>query len=245
MHHLQKTIFISDLHLDESQPHITQQFLELLSSCDRTVDALYILGDFFEVWIGDDDMSPFHRRITEALNKAHQKGLNIYFLPGNRDFLIGKEFLAESRCQLLSDETVVSIYGSPVLLMHGDKLCTNDIGYQFLRALLRNRLFPALFLRLPLSARRSIANRMRRASQHYSQQKTLEKMDVTTSAVMRVMKQHHTDHLIHGHTHRPGIQHFHIGELPATRIVLGAWHEHGNMLVWDASGKKELITLGS
>lgn len=240
---MQKTLFISDLHLEENQPKITQQFLALLASCDASVDALYILGDLFEVWIGDDDDTPFHRSITEALHAATQRGLPIYLLYGNRDFLIGKKFLRDTGCQLLSDEEKIMLYHTPVLLMHGDTLCTRDVAYLKARKKARNVFLQTLFLLLPLTIRKKIADKMRAKSLQYTQSTPLEVMDVTQEEVERVMKAHETHFLIHGHTHRPDFHEFTLPHGQATRIVLGAWHERGNMLVWEASGKKQWIEM--
>ena len=154
---LRKTLFVSDLHLDESQPEITTQFLQLLHQLQPSVDALYILGDLFESWIGDDYEVPHYQQIITALKSVTARGTPIYFLYGNRDFLIGKKFLRETGCQLLPDETKIFLYGQPVLLMHGDTLCTKDIAYMKARKKMRNRYLQTLFLLLPLSVRINIA----------------------------------------------------------------------------------------
>lgn len=238
-----KTLFISDLHLEENQPKITQQFLQLLRNCDSSVDALYILGDLFEVWIGDDDDTPFHREIILALQSATQKGLPIYFLYGNRDFLIGKQFLRETGCKLLSDEEKIILYGTPLLLMHGDTLCTLDTAYLKARKKGRNRFLQMFFLFLPLSLRRFIANKMREKSNQHKQSTTFEMMDVTQDAVENVMLKHNVNYLIHGHTHRSGIHEFSINQTLAKRIVLAAWHDHGSIFQWDESGKSQFIDI--
>ncbi|MBX3708892.1 MAG: UDP-2,3-diacylglucosamine diphosphatase [Gammaproteobacteria bacterium] len=241
MRETRRTIFISDLHLDESRPQIAQLFLTWLHTTDSCVDALYILGDLFEAWIGDDDNTLFHREIIHAIAKASQNGLPIYFVHGNRDFLIGKKFLCESGCKLLPDETEIQLYNMTVLIMHGDMLCTKDTSYLRARKLLRNCFLQKLFLFLPLSIRRKIANKLRKKSFKHTANTPMETMDVTQEEVETIMKKHHVQCLIHGHTHRPGFHHFSLNNLPASRVVLDAWHEHGNMLVWDEFGKKELI----
>jgi UDP-2,3-diacylglucosamine hydrolase len=237
----QRTIFISDLHLEERRPDITQRFLQLLKECDSSVDALYILGDLFEVWIGDDDDSSFHRNIIQALHTASQKGLAIYFMYGNRDFLIGKKFLSQTGCRLLSDETRIVLYGTPVLLLHGDTLCIRDIAYLKARKKARNRILQCLFLLLPLTLRKKIADKMRVKSMQHTQSTPCDIMDVTQTEVERVMQKHDVNTLIHGHTHRPASHEFTLKHEPAVRIVLGAWHHNGNMLVWEASGKKQWV----
>jgi UDP-2,3-diacylglucosamine hydrolase len=236
-----KTLFISDLHLEQNQPQITRQFLQLLKECDSSVDALYILGDLFEVWIGDDDDAPFHREIIEALHAVTQRGLPIFFLYGNRDFLIGKQFLQKTGCHLLKDEEKISVYKTPVLIMHGDTLCTQDLAYLRARKKARHIVWQTLFLLLPLWLRRKIANKMRAKSMQHMRKTPLEIMDVTEEEVKRVMQEHKVDFLVHGHTHRPGFHTFSLDEKAVTRIVLGAWHEHGNMLVWDETGKREWL----
>lgn len=239
----QKTLFISDLHLEENQPKITHQFIQFLEKCDETVDALYILGDLFEVWIGDDDDTPFNVEMTRALKSATQRGLPVYILYGNRDFLIGKKFLRETGCILLSDEEKILLYGTPVLLMHGDTLCTRDIAYIKARKKARNIFLQTLFLLLPLAVRKKIADKMRRKSMRHTQSTPIEIMDVTEEEVARVMKKHDVQFLIHGHTHKPGFHEFNLDQKPVTRMVLGAWHDSGNMLVWEASGKKKWVEI--
>ena len=236
-----KTLFISDLHLEENRPDITAQFSQLLRNCDSSVDALYILGDLFEAWIGDDEDTPFHREIIHALKSATQKGLPIYFMYGNRDFLIGKKFLHATGCKLLADEEKISLYGTPVLLMHGDTLCTQDKAYLKARKKGRNRLLQFLFLLLPLNWRRNFADKMRAKSAQHTQSASHEMMDVTQREVERVMQKHAVRTLIHGHTHRPAFHSFSMNNSTATRIVLAAWHDRGSMLVWDQTGKKESL----
>jgi UDP-2,3-diacylglucosamine hydrolase len=238
---LKRTIFISDLHLEETRPDIAQRFVQLLKNCDSSVDALYILGDLFEVWIGDDDNSPFHQEIFNALKSATQNGLVIYFMRGNRDFLIGRKFLRATDCRLLSDEEIIVLYNTPVLLMHGDTLCTRDMAYLKARRKARNRFLQTLFLLLPITYRRKIADKMRAKSLQHTQSASLHIMDVTQSEVVRVMQKHGVNFLIHGHTHRPQFHELSLNHESAERIVLGAWHQKGNMLIWDAAGKKEWI----
>ena len=239
----QKTCFISDLHLDESQPHLIQFFLKFLNQCDKTVDALYILGDLFEVWIGDDVHSLFSEEMIEALRTKTKNGLPIFFLPGNRDFLIGKKFLTASGCQLLPDEKKIWLYHTPVLLMHGDTLCTRDIHYLKWRKLSHHPLSRYFFLCWPLSWRQALANQLRKKSKAYTQKLNSDLMDVTQSEVERVMSHHQANVLIHGHTHRPGIHPFSLNGKAAERIVLGAWHDHPNVLVWKENGEKELLLM--
>lgn len=236
-----KTCFISDLHLQESQPDITRQFLDFLTTCTANANALYILGDLFEVWIGDDENTPFQRSIIQALHSATQHGLPIYFLHGNRDFLIGKTFLRATGCQLLNDEEKINLYGTPVLLMHGDTLCTRDRVYLKARKKSRSRILQTVFLLLPLKTRKKLAANMRAKSALHTQSTPMEIMDVTQEEVLLVMQKYAVQFLIHGHTHRPATHEFTINHMQAQRIVLGAWHEGGNALMWYPSGKKEWV----
>jgi len=243
MTELRKTIFISDLHLDDSQPQITQHFLTLLNQFDSSVDALYILGDLFEAWIGDDDGIQHYAAIIGALRMVTQKGIPIYFIHGNRDFLVGKQFFQETGCQWLADESRIDLYGQPVLLMHGDTLCTRDIAYMSTRKKLRNRFIQTLFLLLPLSLRKKIASEMREKSKQHTMMAASDIMDVTQEEVLRVMQKHQVACLIHGHTHKPDFHEFFHQQMPMTRIVLAAWHDGGSMLVWDQSGKKQMVKI--
>lgn len=239
---IRKTLFISDLHLEEAHPETCQQFLQFLQNCGSDVDTIYILGDLFETWIGDDNDTPFHRKIIQALKETSEKGVSIHFLRGNRDFLIGKKFLRAAGCHRLTDEHKISLYGTPVLLMHGDTLCTQDVAYLRARRILRNRFLLKLFLLLvPLKSRQNFADGLRVKSKRYTQSATKQIMDVTPDEVLRVMKKHGVNVLVHGHTHRPAVHELVINNEKAERIVLGAWHTNGHALVWDSTGKKELV----
>jgi UDP-2,3-diacylglucosamine hydrolase len=239
MYKSKKTYFVSDIHLSESHPDITQQFLNFLTQCcDGTVDALYILGDLFEIWIGDDDDSSLNCQVIQALQFATQQGLKIFFLHGNRDFLIGKRFLNASGCKLLSTEEKIVLYGTPILLMHGDTLCTKDIAYLKWRKISHHPLFKIALI-LPLSVRRWFANMFRQKSGSYTRKTASELMDVTREAVEDVMQKHHVNYLIHGHTHKPNMHPLELNHKEAMRIVLGAWHDGCNLLIWDELGKKE------
>lgn len=237
----QKTLFISDLHLEENHPQTTEAFLQLLKNRASEMDALYILGDLFETWIGDDDQTSFHLTIIQALKNATQQGLPIYFMRGNRDFLIGKRFLHETGCQLLHDEEKIMLYGIPILLMHGDTLCTEDKNYLRWRKKARNPILNTLFfLALPLRFRRYIANQLRKKSMQYTLSTSVKIMDVTQSAVQMIMQKHRVQYLIHGHTHQPNIHQFAINDIPHTRIVLSAWDNKASYLVWEETGEYHL-----
>lgn len=226
----QKTLFISDTHFEDDKSNHYSKFVQAIS--DPTVDAIYLLGDIFEAWIGDDDLTPFHQSFIETLKKITARGTPVYFMHGNRDFLIGKRFAELSGCKLLPDEWRVTIYDTPVLLMHGDLLCTNDEKYLKARKLAHKPLIQRGFLSLPLALRRYIAAKLRAKSKRHTQAATAMMMDVANEAVIDVMKKHQVNYLIHGHTHQPDIHPLKINKQPAWRIVLGAWHKRGNMLVW-------------
>jgi len=237
------TLLISDLHLDEYRTDITELFLRFLKTDAKKADALYILGDFFEVWIGDDNLSSFNQTIISALKLATDQGLPIYLMHGNRDFLLGKKFLRQTGCKLLPDEYVVDLYGSPTLLLHGDTLCTEDKAYLKFRKKARNRFLQKLFLLKSLETRLAIAKKYREASKAHTSTASDFIMDVTQEEVERVMKKHGVQHLVHGHTHREAVHQFELNNRPATRTVLGAWHTHGSVLVCTPDGKKELVEL--
>jgi UDP-2,3-diacylglucosamine hydrolase len=226
------TLFISDLHLDASRPQITAQFLEFLEREARSASALYILGDLFEIWIGDDDPDPDKRRVTAALRELTEAGVPCRFIHGNRDFLIGARFAATTGVELLPDGTVVDVEGQKVLLMHGDVLCTDDRSYQRLRRIVRNSLVQWLFRRLPLGRRQALANRIRVGSREHTTATPAAIMDVNDSAVRTAFESAGVDFLVHGHTHRPAVHEHLTSTGTATRIVLGDWYEQGSVLRW-------------
>jgi len=224
------TLFISDLHLDPARPRITELFLDFLKQEARGADALYILGDFFEVWIGDDDPDPHHVRVMGGVRELADSGVAVYFMHGNRDFLIGTDFAARTGVQLLPDPTVVELSGIPSLLMHGDTLCTDDVEYQKFRRLVRDPARQKAFLAMPLAERKAFVGRVRTESGLSTAQKAEYIMDVNQQAVEEVMRQYGVTRLIHGHTHRPAIHEFHSDSRDKTRIVLGDWYHQGSIL---------------
>ena len=224
------TLFIADLHLQTEEPAITAGFLRFLAGEARQADALYILGDLFEAWIGDDDPNPLHREIAAAIKAVVDSGVPCFFIHGNRDFLIGKRFACESGMTLLPQEKVLNLYGRRVLILHGDTLCTDDAGYQAFRAKVHQRWLQTLFLALPLCIRKRVAARMRADSKAANRSKSLEIMDVNPHAVIAEMEKHHVQWLIHGHTHRPDVHPLTANGEPAFRVVLGAWHTEGSMV---------------
>ena len=239
MHTFRRIWFVSDLHLDPHHPDITNQFIELLDSSDALVEDIYLLGDVFETWIGDDEKSQFIDEITQKLHQTTQKGVRIHFMRGNRDFLVGHQFLANTGCRRLADEVKIDAYGTAVLLMHGDTLCTQDTAYLRARKFAHNKIVQTLFLWLPLSLRKKIAARARQASAKHTGNTKTSIMDVTQSEVERIMQKHQVNYLIHGHTHRPDIHHFNSANQNKTRIVLPAWHGGGTVFEWREDGSKD------
>ncbi len=226
------TFFISDLHLDESRPEIVDVFERFLTGEARDADALYILGDLFESWIGDDDNSPLADRVARALRALRDSGVPIYFMRGNRDFVLGTTYADRAGMKILDDPTVIDLHGKPALLMHGDTLCTDDVDYQKFRRLMHNRLFQRIALAMPLSWRRAFAQRLRGQSQKRVSAKREEIMDVNQTAVEAAMRTHRVNLLIHGHTHRPATHRFDMDGQTAERIVLGDWYEQSSIIIW-------------
>lgn len=239
------TLFISDLHLDPARPDITRQFEAFLDSQARGARALYILGDLFEVWVGDDDPDPEKGRVLTALRALTERGTACFVMHGNRDFLLGRRFCARTGAQLLKDGTTIDLYGRRVLLLHGDTLCTDDHSYQRLRRLLRNPLSRAVLHALSLRQRQRLARRLRAGSKAHLDTLsayTPDIMDVNEAAVRRQFIRHDVRCMIHGHTHRPAVHSLQIEGEPAIRIVLGDWYTQGSVLRWDARGY-ELVEL--
>ncbi len=230
------TLLISDLHLQEERPDITRAFLHFLATRARQADALYILGDFFEAWVGDDGMSAYQQGIARALRELTDSGTRVYLMHGNRDFLIGKRFCQETGAKLLNDPSLVSIEGQRVLLMHGDSLCTEDLAYMKLRRWLRNPLTLFILRHLPLSTRFKLARKLRSESKAQTRMKAAEIIDVTPDLIPQVLARHGVTTLIHGHTHRPATHDLLINGQPAQRIVLGDWDKFGWVLQIDETG---------
>ena len=229
-------LLISDLHLEEERPDITRAFLHFLQTRARGAEALYILGDFFEAWIGDDGMSAFQHGIARALRELSDAGTRIFLMHGNRDFLIGRAFCHEAGCTLLKDPSLVRFNGEAVLLMHGDSLCTLDVGYMKLRRLLRNPLSLFILRHLPLTTRHKLARKLRSESRAQTRMKASDIVDVTPDEVPRIMAEYGVRTLIHGHTHRPAEHVLEVSGQNARRIVLGDWDRQGWALQIDASG---------
>lgn len=220
------TRFISDLHLEETRPDITDAFLAFLKDKAMGIDALYILGDFFEAWIGDDERTALQETVAAALREVKASGTVTYFMHGNRDFLIGEDYCNRAGLVLLDDPSVVELYGTPYLLMHGDSLCTADVEYQKFRANMRNPQWQKMMLQRPLEDRKTMARQLREISMAKNQGKEESIMDVTPEEVVRELEVHGVQNMIHGHTHRPAEHDLTANGAPARRIVLGDWHEN-------------------
>ena len=229
-------LFISDLHLDPSRPAVTELFLSFLRQEAASAERLYILGDLFEAWIGDDDPDRHHARVMAGVRELTTSGVPVFFMHGNRDFLIGTVFADKTGVKLLADPTVVDLYGIPTLLMHGDSLCTDDVEYQKVRKLFRDPDWQRAFLAKPLQERRAFAAEARAESRSQTAAKAEYIMDVNQMAVTRIMQEHGVRRLIHGHTHRPAVHRFASGGIGRTRIVLGDWHEKPSCLRWQVLG---------
>lgn len=234
------TLFISDLHLEESRPDITGAFLGFLKTEAPGAEKLYILGDFFEAWIGDDERTPLQEQVATALRALSESGTRIFLMHGNRDFLLGEDFCARAGATLLDDPTLIDLYGTPTLLMHGDSLCTADVEYQKFRANMRNPQTQKLILARPLKDRQHMARQLREMSMATNQGKAEDIMDVTPEEVVRVMEAHDVSQLIHGHTHRPFEHSLDVHDKPAKRIVLGDWDKHLWWLIAKPDEKPEL-----
>ena len=230
------TLLISDLHLDPREPAVVAQFLDFLAIDARRAEALYVLGDLFEVWIGDDDPDPVAREVIAALRGLTDAGVPCRIMHGNRDFLLGARFCAETGATLVPDGAVVDLHGERVLLMHGDLLCTDDHSYQRLRRIVRNPVVQWVFRRLPLARRRALADRMRAGSRMHTGSAAPEIMDVNAVAVAEAFRRAGVRTLVHGHTHRPAVHALGVDGAAARRIVLGDWHRAGSVLEWSADG---------
>ena len=232
------TLFISDLHLEPGRPEIGQQFLAFLSGAARDAEALYILGDLFEAWVGDDDPNPYYAGMKTALRELVDSGVPVFFMHGNRDFMIGARFAAETGVTLLDDPHPVELHGEKVLLSHGDAMCTDDVEYQQFRAMTRDPGWQAMMMRKSVEERIAYALQARAQSAMQGAMKSDDIMDVNQDAVEATIREHGCDILLHGHTHRPAVHPFHVDDRPVHRIVLGDWYDQGSMVEWDTDGPR-------
>ncbi|MDX2427023.1 MAG: UDP-2,3-diacylglucosamine diphosphatase [Cycloclasticus sp.] len=232
----QRIHFISDLHLTRDRPENTQRFLAYLESLDSSVSDLYILGDLFDVWVGDDDTTPPNEQVRKQLKKVTGNGARVYFLAGNRDFLIGEQFFNDTQITCLQDEQLIDLFGVKTLLMHGDLLCTDDLEYQQFRQLTHNPAWQQAALAKPLEERLALAQHYRQESHLNKSGKSMDIMDVNPIAVIDAFERHGVQRLIHGHTHRPGIHTHEANNKPAQRFVLAEWDDKASVLEWSESG---------
>jgi UDP-2,3-diacylglucosamine hydrolase len=231
------TLFISDLHLSESESQITRLFLKFTRTIAPDTDSLYILGDLFEYWAGDDDLgTPFHQQILGAIREVSEQGTAVFIMHGNRDFLMDAELALACKANILPDASLIDLYGTPTLLSHGDALCTDDVQYQAFRKQVRESAWRAHFLSQPLVQRKAQIEQLRKMSEDQKQNKSMEIMDVNLDAVAELFRAYHYPRIIHGHTHRQKHHQHEVDGRSCHRWVLGDWHATGNALRCDAGG---------
>jgi len=232
-----ETLFISDLHLTIERPEVTRKFIKLLNGRASEAKALYILGDLFDTWIGDDDFSPPIKSVKKHLKALTTNGTAVFYIHGNRDFLIGERFAQETGVTLLDEYSVIDLYGTSTLLTHGDLLCTDDLPYQAFRLKSHSAEWQENVLSKPLIFRLVYARWYRLRSHFHKRKKSQDIMDVNQQTIEQVMAKHHTRRLIHGHTHRPAVHDFQVLGEKAQRFVLAEWKKDGaTMLTWSESG---------
>lgn len=230
------SVFLSDVHLDPKQPDISAQFLAFLETLPEQTERLYVVGDLFEAWIGDDAPGPLGQAVAKAFAKLSARGISGFFTHGNRDFLLGETFTKHCGFTLLPDAQVIDMYGTKVLLMHGDTLCIDDIEYQKFRAMVRNPDWQKQILALDVEQRLAMAAQLRATSAEQMSLKAEDIVDVNQGEVERVMSEFNVNVLLHGHTHRPDVHRFTNNSEECTRIVLGDWYEHGSAVYWSEQG---------
>jgi UDP-2,3-diacylglucosamine hydrolase len=231
------TLFISDLHLSADHPHSIAAFQRFIATLAPQAEALYILGDLFEYWAGDDDRhDPFHARVISALHSLATHGIKIYSMHGNRDLLMGDELAQAAGATLLYDPTLLDLYGTPTLLSHGDTLCTDDVEYQQFRAQVHDAEFQKNFLAQPLAARKAYIEQLRQQSTTAKQRKDSAIMDVNDDAVIALLRKFDYPRLIHGHTHRPKRHEHAVDGHRCERWVLSDWDQQASALRCDARG---------
>ncbi|WP_417877101.1 UDP-2,3-diacylglucosamine diphosphatase [Vibrio sp.] len=224
------TLFISDLHLTPLRPDITECFVTFMHTEAPKADALYVLGDLFEFWVGDDDKTPFANQIRTEFKALTDSGVPVFFIQGNRDFLLGERFCQQTGITLLDDVCTVDLYGTKAVILHGDTLCTDDVDYQKFRKTVHQPWLQWVFNHIPWFIKKKIVAKVQSDIRDDKSNKSLEIMDVNQSEVEKVMSQHCVDLMIHGHTHRPKTHIFDINGVPKKRIVLGDWYTQGSVL---------------
>lgn len=224
------TLFISDLHLSPDNEALIQLTIDFLRTQTKDINALYLLGDVFNTWLGDDIVPAEFEPLITQLQQLHQAGIKTYVMVGNRDFMMGKDFAERCGCKLIAEPTVVNLYGIKTLLIHGDSLCTDDISYQRYRRKTRNKLLQWCFLHLPVRFRQMISDKIKQKSRQQKRYKSEMIMDVNQPEVSRIMLLHDVQYMIHGHTHRPAFHTFKLAGKQAHRIVLGDWENKISVL---------------
>ena len=236
------TLFISDLHLEDGHPAPTACLLDFLSGPARTADAVYILGDLFEYWIGDDALSATAQHVSQATSVLSSAGVSCYFLHGNRDFLLGEEYASAAGLELLSEAPVVDLYGTPTLLLHGDTLCIDDKEYQAFRQQSRDPRWQTRILALSVEERLQLAGSARDASKAHTGSTSMDIMDVNDTAVRTAFREYSVKRMIHGHTHRPAFHRYILeDDSEAERIVLADWHMAGSYLSVSANNTEVVV----
>ncbi|MCG9701053.1 UDP-2,3-diacylglucosamine diphosphatase [Vibrio natriegens] len=230
------TLFISDLHLTPSRPDITECFVTFMRTEAPKADALYVLGDLFEFWVGDDDKTPFANKIRTEFKALTDSGVRVFFIQGNRDFLLGKRFCKQTGITLLDDVCTIDLYGKKAVILHGDTLCTDDVDYQKFRKTVHQPWLQWVFNHIPWFIKKKIVAKVQSDIRDDKSNKSLDIMDVNQSEVENVMSQYCVDLMIHGHTHRPDTHHFDVNGFKKTRIVLGDWYTQGSVLQVNSDG---------
>ncbi|HED33554.1 MAG TPA: UDP-2,3-diacylglucosamine diphosphatase [Gammaproteobacteria bacterium] len=239
---MQKHLFISDLHLSPERPEIIQLYINFLNQQAAQASSLYILGDLVEYWLGDDDKAEGLNAVFSCMKERAERGLDIYLMHGNRDFLMGQSLAQRAGCTLITEPYIAEFNNTPVLLMHGDTLCTDDVRYQQFRTLLRSRQWKEDFLGKSLTEREQIAEGLRNQSKEETQSKAEDIMDTNVDAVAQAFNQHKVPLMIHGHTHRPAIHSLTVDNKSVKRVVLGDWYSNGSVLEFTDPEHFELKT---
>ena len=233
-------LFVSDLHLEDARPDITRAFFHLLDQLHGQYEELFLLGDIFEVWLGDDTPSTCAHQLAEKLHAIASQGVRIFLMHGNRDFLIGQAYADRCGASLIQEPWLLTVAGKKALLMHGDALCTRDVDYLAFRQMVRNPVWQSAFLSKPIAERIAIGRELREKSQASAKEKTDMIMDVTPAEVVAVMEQHQIELLIHGHTHRPAVHTAPMANGAGTRMVLGDWYKQGWYILADVDAARLL-----
>lgn len=239
-----KTYFIADLHLSENRPDISAAFFDFLNThvLEQDVDALYILGDFFEVWVGDDYVTALSTDVAKHLKSVKDGGTPVYFIHGNRDFIMRKQYAKMAGMELLDEQTVIDLYGTPTVILHGDEMCTQDIEYQKFRKKSRGWWWTKLMLAMPLWYRKKVARNAREKSKLSQADKPMAILDVVDDAVLATFAKHNVTNMIHGHTHRPNVHTYTVNAQTLTRTVLGDWYTQGSYLVVTPKSQRLIST---